>query len=198
MQIFKVNVSKRTCTSPRLRSHTLSSCPSRWLKFQKPKMLRLVPGRKREERSGETYCYNVRNRSMVGKVMMNTANTDGVILTFHWEMNHRLDFHLCPINQALPSVWRSCDWERRGRGLEEKSRKLRWDHLHYSSLTFTLQATPNSCTERLSHIQQLQHLVDDQICFIFYSFSLWTLGSVSPLHQHPCRSQPGPSQWTDT
>lgn len=122
----------------------------------KLKMLQLAPGgrwEKKKNRENFTIMQEKDCRTyVIGKVMTNTVNTDAAILIIHWEMNHRLDSHLSSINQALPSDWRSHDRERRrGRGLEEQRRKLRWDHLHYSSVTFPLQETTCAFTEHLSN-----------------------------------------------
>lgn len=145
----------------------------------KLKMLQLAPGgrwEKKKNRENFTIMQEKDCRTyVIGKVMTNTVNTDAAILIIHWEMNHRLDSHLSSINQALPSDWRSHDRERRrGRGLEEQRRKLRWDHLHYSSVTFPLQETTCAFTEHLSN--QLDTSSSSRL------FLLQTLGCISTIH----------------
>lgn len=75
--------------------------------------------------------------------------------TARWIQQRRRDesrVGFSPLSQPSPAVLFWAHVTAKGGGWR---RKLRWDHLHHSSLTFTLQATPNTCAECSGHIRQL-------------------------------------------
>lgn len=162
----------------------------------------LSVGRQRENNSWETYPITTMQERdyrayVIGKLMANTANTDGLILIIHREMNHRLDFHLCPIKQALPSVvevmWLRKEGERIGRERKKQGET--------TSTSSTTQVLPLLCRQHL--IPALSPSTTNwtitsngQLIYFLFFFHFYTLGCISPFHQHPCRNQRGPFHWT--
>ena len=118
---------RRTCLNEHLPNQvSTQGVPIHRTEWNFRRCCNLSVGRHREKNAWETYPIHIIQERYwskygIGKLMVNTAESNGVIM-IHWEMNHRLDFHLCPIKQAVLSVWRSCDWERKGGGLEEREK----------------------------------------------------------------------------